>query len=66
MVQDRTGVNATGYCCHEPGLSMKRSTVDREHNLPVDGGRLAIVGNRDEPLDAMERRLRVQFRSKDV
>lgn len=34
--------------------------------LPVDGGSLAIVGNRGEPLDAMERRLRVQFRGKDV
>ncbi len=34
--------------------------------LPVDGGSLAIVGNRGEPLDALERRLRVQFRGKNV
>jgi len=34
--------------------------------LPVNGGSLAIVGNRGEPLDALERRLRVQFRGKDV
>lgn len=34
--------------------------------LPVGGGSLAIVGNRGEPLDALERRLRVQFRGKDV
>ena len=30
--------------------------------VPVDGGSLAIVGNRGEPLDALERRIRVQFR----
>lgn len=34
--------------------------------LPVDGGSLAIVGRRGEPLNALEHRLRVQFRGKDV
>jgi hypothetical protein len=34
--------------------------------LPVDGGSLAIVGKRGESLDALERRLHVQFRGKDV
>jgi len=34
--------------------------------LPVDGGSIAIVGNRGEPLNTLESRLRVQFRGKDV
>lgn len=45
---------------------MERSAADFEAGLPVDGGSLAMVGNRGEPLDALERRLRVQFRGKDV
>ena len=34
--------------------------------LPVDGGSMAIVGSRGEPLNALEHRLRVQFHGKDV
>ena len=34
--------------------------------LPANGGSVAIVGNRGESLDAIEQRLRVQFRINDV
>ena len=59
-----------------PGLLRREGRVSRRAPLragalegvilPVDGGSLAIVGSRGEPLDALERRLRVQFRGRDV